>query len=143
VPGTEPRGYARSRERNEAVRAALRPLGPDERPLGLKLAVGLALAVAVANLVAAAVDAADQAPARGLAFAALMLIAAGGMWARRYLAVVAFEGLLAVSIVYAALSLAFASNLRAALLAVLVIAVCAPVFWLLIRVRARLRVPGA
>jgi hypothetical protein len=71
-----------------------------------------------------------------------MLLAAAGMWAGRYLAVVAFEGLLAVSILYAALSLAFASNLRAALLAALVIAVCSPVFWLLIRVMARLRVPG-
>jgi hypothetical protein len=153
VPGTErrragdddamARGYARSRERAEAARAALRPLQPAERPLGLKLAVGLAVLVAAANLVAAAVAAGDQAPARAVGFAALMLLAAAGMWARRYLAVVAFEGLLAVSIVYAALSLAFASNLRAALLAALVIAVCAPVFWLLIRVMARLRVPGA
>jgi xanthosine utilization system XapX-like protein len=64
------------------------------------------------------------------------------MWQRRYLALIAFEGLLAVSIVYAALSLAFASNLRAALLGVLVIVICSPVFWLLIRVMARLRVPG-
>jgi hypothetical protein len=64
------------------------------------------------------------------------------MWERRYLAVVAFEGLLAVSIVYAALSLAFASNLLAVALPVLLIVVCTPVFWLLIRVMARLRVPG-
>jgi hypothetical protein len=133
--------YGRARERAEARRAALQPLGPGERPLGLKLAIGLALLVAVANVVAAAVDAGHEAPARGVAFAALMLLAAAGMWARRYLAVLAFEGLLAVSIVYAALSLAFASNLRAALLALLVIAACAPVFWLLIRVMARLRVP--
>jgi hypothetical protein len=70
-----------------------------------------------------------------------MLVAAAGMWARRYLAVIAFEGLLAVSVLYAALSLAFASNLRAVVLAALVIVVCAPVFWLLIRVMARLQVP--
>jgi hypothetical protein len=63
------------------------------------------------------------------------------MWARRYLSLIAFEGLLSISIFYAALSLAFASNLRATVLAVLVIVVCSPVFWLLIRVMARLRVP--
>ncbi len=88
-----------------------------------------------------AAGAGDQPPSRGIAFGAIMLVAAAGMWARRYLAVIAFEGLLAVSVMYAALSLAFASNLRAVVLAVLVIVVCAPVFWLLIRVMARLQVP--
>ena len=66
---------------------------------------------------------------------------AAAMWARRYLAVIAFEALLALSILYAALSLAFASNVRAVVLGVLVILVCAPIFWLLIRVMARLQVP--
>jgi hypothetical protein len=140
VPAEPPRGYARSRQRAEATRASLTPLGPDERPLGLKLAVALAVAIAVANLVAIAVSGGDRAAA-GLAFAAVMLIAAAAMWARRYLAVIAFEALLALSILYAALSLAFASNARAVVLAVLVIVVCAPVFWLLIRVMARLQVP--
>jgi hypothetical protein len=135
----EPRGYARSRQRAEATRASLTPLG-DERPLGLKLAVALAVVIALANLVAVAVSGGDRAPA-GIAFAAIMLVAAAAMWARRYLAIIAFEALLAVSIMYAALSLAFASNARAAVLAALVIVVCSPVFWLLIRVMARLRVP--
>ena len=137
----EPQGYARSRERAEATRAALRPLGPGERPLGLKLAVAVAVLVAVANLALVAADGGKGWPG-GIAFAAIMLLAARAMWKRSYLAVIAFEGLLAVSIVYATLSLAFASNLRAVLLAVLVIVACSPVFWLLIRVMARLRVPG-
>ena len=46
------RGYARSRARDEAIRAELQPLGPDERPLGIKLGVALALLLAVGNLVA-------------------------------------------------------------------------------------------
>jgi len=136
----EPTGYARSRERADATRAALQPLAPDERPLGLKLAVALALVVAAANLVLVVVGG-GKGWEGGLAFAALMLCAAGFMWQHNYLALVAFEGLLAISIVYAALSLAFASNLRGVVLPVLVIVVCAPVFWLLIRVMARLRVP--
>jgi hypothetical protein len=135
-----PDRYAHPRERTEAARAALTPLGPAERPLGLKLAVALAVVIAVANLGAVAASGGDRAGA-GIAFAAIMLVAAAGMWQRRYLAVIAFEALLAVSIMYAALSLAFASNARAAILAALVIAVSAPVFWLLIRVMARLRVP--
>jgi MYXO-CTERM domain-containing protein len=141
VPEVERGGYARARERAEATRAGLEPLAPGERPLGLKLAVALAVFIALANLVAVAVSAGDQPPARGLAFAALMLAAAAGLWARRYLALIAFEGLLALSILYAALSLAFASNLLAALLALTVIVLCVPVFWLLIRVMARLQVP--
>ena len=135
-----PEPYARSRERAEATRAALRPLGTGERPLGLKLAVVLAIVIAVANLALVVADGGTGWPG-GLAFAAVMLAAAAFMWQRNYLAVVAFEGLLAISIVYAALSLPFASNLRAVVLAVLVIVVCTPVFWLLIRVMARLRVP--
>jgi hypothetical protein len=134
------RGYARSRQRAEETRASLMPLGPDERPLGLKLAVALAVVIALANLAAIAASGGDRA-AGGVAFAAIMLIAAAAMWARRYLAVIAFEALLALSILYAALSLAFASNARAVVLAVLVIAVCGPIFWLLIRVMARLQVP--
>jgi hypothetical protein len=70
-----------------------------------------------------------------------MAVAAVGMWQRRYLAVLAFEVLLGISTIYAALSLAFASNLAGALLALAVIAVCAPVFWLLVRVMARLQTP--
>jgi len=135
-----PEPYARSREQAEATRAALRPLGTDERPLGLKLAVALAIVIAVANLALVVADGGKGWPG-GLAFAALMLVAARAMWGRSYLAVIAFEGLLAISIIYATISLAFASNLRAVVLAVVLIVVCTPVFWLLIRVMARLQVP--
>jgi hypothetical protein len=137
----ETRGYERARRRAEETRAGLEPLGPQERPLGLKLAVALAVFIALANLVAVAVSASDEPAGFGLAFAAVMLAAAAGMWARRYLVLVAFEGLLALSILYAALSLAFASNILAAVLALTVIVLCTPVFWLLIRVMARLQVP--
>ena len=62
------RGYARSRERTDALRASSEPLGPDERPLGIKLAVALALFVAAANLVVAAAGGGES-PALGVAFA--------------------------------------------------------------------------
>ena len=132
---------SRSEQRNEEARAQLTPLGPGERPLGIKLGVALALVVALANLVGVIVGAGDEPAALGVAFAAVMLAAAAGLWARNYLAVLAFEALLAVGIIYAALSLLLASSLVGLLLGIGVIAVCSPIFWLLVRVMARLQVP--
>jgi hypothetical protein len=128
------------RDRNADVREKLRPLAPGERPLGLKLAVALAALVALANVVVVIVASGSH-RGEGVAFAVLMAAAAVGMWQRRYLAVLGFEVLLGLSTIYATLSLAFASNVAGALLALAVIAVCAPVFWLLVRVMARLQTP--
>ena len=132
---------SRSEQRNAEARAQLTPLAPGERPLGIKLGAALAVVVALANLVGVIVGAGDEPAALGVAFAAVMLAAAAGLWARNYLAVLAFEALLAVGIIYAALSLLLASSLVGLLLGVGVIAVCSPIFWLLVRVMARLQVP--
>jgi hypothetical protein len=142
--GDKPTGgpsYTRSRQRADETRASLTPLGPGERPLGLKLAVALAVAVALANLIGVIASAGDASPTLGIAFAVVMLAAAAGMWERSYLTLLAFQALLAVGIIYAALSLAFASNLLAVVTGVAVIAICSPIFWLLVRVMARLQVP--
>jgi hypothetical protein len=133
--------YSRSRQRADETRASLTPLGPGERPLGIKLAVGLALVIAVANIVGVLVSAGDESPGLGIAFAVLMLAAAAGMWARSYLTLLAFQALLAIGIIYAALSLLFASSLLGLLISLAIIAACTPVFWLLVRVMARLQVP--
>lgn len=135
------RGYARSRARTEALQAQLEPLAPGERPLGIKLATALAAFVAVANLAVAAFWTGGESPATGVAFAVLMAAIAGGLWSRRYLIILLFQALLALSIIVSTLSLAFASNLLGVLLAVVVIGACSPVFWLLVRVMARLQVP--
>ena len=135
------RGYARSRARTEAIQAQLEPLGPEERPLGLKLAVGLALLIAVANLIGAAAGAGGESPAIGVVFAFFMGALAFGMWQRRYLVLLLFQALLAITIIISTLSLAFARTATQAIVAVLLIALSAPVFWLLIRVMARLQVP--
>ncbi|MDA0164695.1 hypothetical protein OM076_30790 [Solirubrobacter ginsenosidimutans] len=135
------RGYARSRAKTEAIQAQLQPLGPDERPLGLKLATALALFIAAINLIAAALGAGGESPATGFAFAILMVAVAAGLWTRRYLVILLFQALLALSIIVSTLSLAFAGNLLAVLLALAVIGACSPVFWLLVRVMARLQVP--
>jgi hypothetical protein len=142
--GDTERGYARSRERSEALRAQLTPLGPDERPLALRLSVALAVLVAAANLIAVAAGATvdgTRPVVPALVIAALMTAFAIGLWQRRYLAVLAWEALLAVTLVYACLSIMLASNVAAVAVCLALIAVCGPLFWLLIRIMARLQVP--
>jgi hypothetical protein len=137
-------GYSRSRERDERIRAGLTPLAPGERPLALRLAALLALLIALSNVVAlaAGVQVQGRSPvAGGLLFALLMAMAAVGLWQKRYWAVLGFEALLGVSIVYAALSLMVAGNGVAALLCVAVIVIATPLFWFLIRIMARIQMP--
>jgi hypothetical protein len=139
----EPR--LRGEAANEAARAALRGLAPGERPAALVVAVALATALGAANVVlyAAGVEVRGKAPNAGGAFgfAAIMLIAAWGMWHLRYWAVLGFQALLAVTIVIAALSLAVASNLLAAVLCVGIAVPGGLLFWKLVRVLARLQMP--
>ena len=132
------RGYARGRERDEAIRAQLQPLAPGERPLGLKLAIALAIVFGIANVVAAALG---EAPGPAIAFAFVSAAIAYGLWQRSYLVILLFQALLALTIVVSALSLLFAGNVLAVVVVVVIVAVCSPVFWLLVRVMARLQVP--
>jgi hypothetical protein len=130
---------------NESVRAELQPLRQDERPPALIAGVVVAAALGVANvaLYAAGVDVRGKAPsaAGAISFAAIMLVAAWGMWNLRYWAVLGFQALLGVTIVIAALSLAVASNLTAVALCVTIIVPGGWLFWKLVRVLARLQMP--
>jgi len=71
-----------------------------------------------------------------------MGVAAIGMWKCRYWAVLGFEALLGIAIVFSAISLLVASNVAAVLLCVAIIAVASPLFWLLIRAMARIQLPA-
>ena len=139
------RGYARSEERNAAVRAQLEPLEPGERPRPLVIAAVLAAVLAIANVVAwlAGLDVNGKEPgAFGvLLFAVLMLLAAWGLWQRRYWAVLGFEALLAITLCIAALSLLVASNVAAVVLCVAILGPAGWLFWKLIRVMDRLQAP--
>ncbi|MEA2324805.1 MAG: hypothetical protein QOD81_4655 [Solirubrobacteraceae bacterium] len=137
------RGYARAEERNAAVRAGLRPIGPTERPAALTVAVALATALAVGNLAAyvAGVEVDGRRPGVGgvLFFALLMLSAAWGMWRRHYWAVLGFEALLGITIGIAGLSLLVASNVSALVLCAVILVGGGVLFWKLIRVMARIQ----
>jgi hypothetical protein len=140
------RGYARGRERDDQIRAALQPLAPGERPRAVTVAAILAAALGIGNLVLLAVgyeiEEGSGSTAGVLIFAALMGIAAIGMWQCRYWAVLGFEALLGIAIATAALSLMVASNLTAVLLCLAIIAVATPLFWFLIRAMARIQLPA-
>jgi hypothetical protein len=137
------RGYARARERDAAVRAQLRPLAPGERPPALVVAACLAAMIAVANVALLAagweVDGQDPSTPGVLLFAGLMLAAAGGMWHRRYWAVLGFQALLGIGVVYAGLSLLVAANAVAVLLCLAVMLGGGWLFWKLVRVLARIQ----
>ncbi len=70
-----------------------------------------------------------------------MLVCAVAMWQRRYWALVAFQAILAISIIFAFLFLLRASNLEAVVLCVAVLAVCGSLFWFLVRAMARVQMP--
>jgi hypothetical protein len=139
------RGYARSEERNAAVRAQLTPLAPGERPPALVTAAIVAALLGTANLVAliAGVEVRGEEPkAIGvLAFCAVMFVAAGGLWLARYWAVLGFEALLGIIVVFFSLFLLRASNLLAVAVCVPIICGAGWLFWKLIRVMGRLQAP--
>jgi len=137
----EPRGA-----RDEAVRATLAPLAPGERPVSLLAAIALATALGTGNAIAYAAGStiAGKHPGAGvLAFSVVMLALAVGMWARVYLAVLAFEALLVLAVLIFSLILIEASNLQAVALCVVVIGGAGWLFWKLVRVMGRLAAPPA
>jgi hypothetical protein len=140
------RGYARGRERDDALRAALEPLAPGERPRAVTVAAILAAVLGVANVVLLVagyeIEEGSSSIAGALVFAGLMAVAAIGMWRVRYWAVLGFEALLGIAIAFAALSLLVASNVTAVLLCLAIIAVAGPLFWFLIRAMARIQLPA-
>ena len=121
------RGYARSRERADAVRASLEPLAPGELPTAVKVAAVVAALIGLGNIVLVAVDAEvveSQKLAGGLIFGVIMLVAAVFMWRGKYWAVLGFQALLGLSVITASLVAAVAGNVEAVVRSVVVIAAC-------------------
>jgi hypothetical protein len=134
------RGYARSRERDEAVRASLEPLEPGERPGAVTVAAVVALVLGLLLIAQAALD--DDAQTGGLlVFAAVMFVAAAGMWKAQYWAVLGFEFFLGLTLVFAAVSLMFAGNVLGVVYSVVILALAGTLFWKLVRAMARLQMP--
>jgi hypothetical protein len=143
APAAPPPPPSRSAQRDAEARAGLEPLAPGERPGAVTVAAFVAAALGLLNVVLylAGVRVRGATFAGTVILGAILLVAAGGMWRARYWAVLGFEVLLAITCVYAALSLFVASNVAGATRAILVMSVSGVLFWKLIRAMARIQMP--
>jgi hypothetical protein len=136
-PDTSPGG------REQPSRPALEPLGADERPRPLLIAVAVCALLAVGVLVGGLSihDLSRHGGSLpGAIFLALVLAAlAQGMYRRRYLAVLGFEALLAFQVIVTSLALVVASTIRAAAVCVVSIGLGGWLFWKLVRVMGRIQ----
>jgi hypothetical protein len=129
-----------SAERNAEIRAGLEPIGPGERPLPLVIATAVAVALGLTNIVLLIAGQNGQ-PAQLVVYCALILGAAYGMWTKRYIAVLAFQVLLAIAVVIGFLFLLRASSLLDVLICFGLIVPTGWLFWKLVRILARLQTP--
>jgi hypothetical protein len=144
-----PRGYARSRAKNEAARAALTPLAPGERPTAVTVGAIVAALLAAANLIAvvagwdgaAGSDDRARAIAGSLLVTGLLCVVAWGMWRAKYWAVLGMQTLLALTLIAAALGLVTAENAAAMLVLVAIIAGAGTLFWSMVKAMARIQMP--
>jgi hypothetical protein len=134
------RGYARGREKDEAIRASLEPLEPGERPGAVTVAAVVAAVLGLLLVAQALLD--DDADVRGLLiFAVVMFVAAAGMWKAQYWAVLGFEFFLGLTLVFAAVSLMFAGNVLGVVYSLAILAGSGVLFWKLVRAMARIQMP--
>lgn len=129
--------------REEEARAALEPLGADERPAALLAAVAVAAVLALATIVGTLTvhdlsRRGGSLPA-GLFLAGVLGTLAAGMYRRRYWAVLGFEALLAFQVLVTSLALVVASTLLAAGVCLLGIGLGGWLFWKLVRIMGRIQ----
>jgi hypothetical protein len=128
---------------DRAAPPLLEPLGQDERPVALRVAVAVCLLLALAILIGAATvhDLSRHGGSLpGAVFLALVLgLLAQGMYRRRYWAVLGFEALLAFQILVTSLALVVASTIPAAAVCLLSIGLAGWLFWKLVRVMGRIQ----
>jgi hypothetical protein len=130
-----------ARERRAPVE--LEPFAPGERPRALLVAAAVCALVAVAVLVGG-LTVHDLSRHGGslpgaVFLAAIFALLAQGLYRRRYLAVLAFEALLAFQVIATSLALVVASTLKAAGICVVSIGLGGWLFWKLVRVMGRIQ----
>jgi hypothetical protein len=140
------RGYARGRARDDEIRANLVPLAPGERPGIVTFAAIVAFVFAIAN-VATALTGNDISSATGnpsvatAVTTALLLVAGFGMLARQYWAVLGFETILGLQIVFFSLYLIGVQEWWHAIIPLVAIGLLGWLFWKLVSAMARLQMP--
>src|ERR1700733_1229058 len=143
---TENHGEKPAPERSRPSRAPLaplEPLGADERPTPLLVAIGVCAVVAVVVLVGGLSIhnlSRHGGALPGAIFLAAVLASLGvGMYQRRYFAVLAFEALLTFQIIVTSLALVIATSWVTAGLCLLAVGLAGWLFWKLVRVMGRIQ----
>jgi hypothetical protein len=130
-------------QREEPLRAALAPLGKDERPPALLVAIAVCALLAIAVILGAAtihnLSRHGGSLPGGAVLAIVLLLLAQGMYRRRYWAVLGFEALLAFQIIVTSLALVVASTILAAAICLVSVGLGGWLFWKLIRVMGRMQ----
>src|SRR6185436_3837754 len=137
------------RAKNDAARAALKPLRPGERPTAVTVGAIAAVVLAAANVVAMIAGwdnlGGDTDEGRAAAFTILwsgiLLVIAWGMWRSRYWAVLGMQTLLGITLILASLSLISAGSAGAALILVVILAATGTLFWFMVKAMARIQMP--
>ncbi|MEA2224381.1 MAG: hypothetical protein QOH83_2757 [Solirubrobacteraceae bacterium] len=140
------RGYARGRARDEEIRANLPPLAPGERPRAVTVAAIVAFVFAIGNAAAALtgndISSASGDPSFATAVTtALLLVAGFGMLARQYWAVLGFQTILGLQIVFFSLYLIGVQKWWHAIIPLVAIGLLGWLFWKLVRPMAQLQMP--
>lgn len=121
------------------------PLEPGERPAAVTAGAVVAAALGLVNLglyvAGFEIDGERPQIVGVLAFSALMLTAAWGMWNVRYWAVLGMQALLGLLIVVLSLVLVTAQNVWGVLLLLAIIIPAGTLFWLMVKAMARIQMP--
>jgi hypothetical protein len=145
----QPQRSGRSRAKDEAARAALKPLAPGERPTAVTVGAIVAALLAAANLIAvvagwdgaAGSDDRARAVAGSLLVTGLLCVVAWGMWQSKYWAVLGMQTLLGLTLIASTLGLVTAGNAGNAAILVVIIALAGTLFWFMVKAMARIQMP--
>ena len=136
---------SRAEQKNAEARAALVPLAPGERPGAVTAGAIVAAALGLLNLglyvAGFEIDGERPQVVGVLAFSALMLTAAWGMWNARYWAVLGMQALLGLLIVILSLVLVTAEDIWGVLLILAIIVPAGTLFWFMVKAMARIQMP--
>lgn len=139
------RGYARGRAKDDAARAALKPLAEGERPTAVTVAAIVAALLGIGNIIAvlAGMEINGEKPnAVGpVMYSVVMFVAAWGCWNVRYWAVLGMEALLGLAILLFSIFLVGANNALAVIVCLAVIGSAGALFWFLVKSMARIQMP--
>src|SRR4051812_44462353 len=144
-PAPAPKPPSRSEIKNAEARAALKPLGPGERPLAVTIGAVVTFLAATVNLgyyIAGQKIHGERPALVGiLFFTGLMYAMTWGLWHARYWAVLGLECLLGFILVFFSLFALRLESVRDLLISVGILVPSGALFWFLIKAMARIQMP--